>query len=134
VKSSKNRGPKRAAVIVGHGSKMKGFQRAMEKVARQLRRRSAFDFVSCAYLEITPPSIERAIDSLARRGATTILVLPYFLLMGVHTQEDIPKIIRSIRGKYRGKAKIILCPYLGYHEKIVSVVSERLGKEHEKRG
>ena len=119
---------KTAVVIVGHGSKMKGFQRAMEKVARQLSRRRAFDFVSCAYLEITPPSIERAVDSLARRGATTILVLPYFLLMGVHIQEDIPEIIRSIRGKYRGKVKIILCPYLGYHEKIVSVVSQRLSE------
>ena len=119
---------KTAVVIVGHGSKMKGFQRAMEKVARQLRRRRAFDFVSCAYLEITPPSIERAIDSLARRGATTILVLPYFLLMGVHIKEDIPKIVRSLRQKYRGKVKIILCPYLGYHEKIVSVVSQRLGE------
>ena len=100
----------------------------MERVARQLRSRRAFDFVSCAYLEITPPSIERAIGSLVRRGATTLLVLPYFLLMGVHIKEDIPKIVRSLRRKYRGKAKIILCPYLGYHEKIVSVVSQRLGE------
>ncbi len=100
----------------------------MEKVARQLRHRRAFDFVSCAYLEITPPSIERAVHSLVRHGVTTLLVLPYFLLMGVHIKEDIPEIIRSLRGKYRGKVKIILCPYLGYHEKIVSVVSQRLGE------
>jgi len=56
------------------------------------------------------------------------LVLPYFLLMGVHIKEDIPKIVRLLRRKYRAKIKIILCPYLGYHEKIVSVVSQRLGE------
>ncbi len=117
---------KKAAIIVGHGSKMRGFQAAMEKVALNLRNRGAFDFVSCAYLEITPPSIERAIDSLARRGATKIFVLPYFLLMGVHIREDIPKIVKSVRRKYRSQVEIILCPYLGYHERIVSVVSQRL--------
>ena len=105
---------------------MKGFQAAMEKVAGKIRRGGEFDFVICAYLETTSPSIQQAIDVCVRRRARKIYVLPYFLLMGMHTQADIPRIVSLARKKHQGKAKIILCPYIGYHDKIVSVVRQRL--------
>ena len=98
----------------------------MEKLAARLRQAGKHDFVSCAYLEITRPSIQESIDRFVQKGAKEVLVLPYFLLMGYHTKFDIPKIVSAQKKKYRQRARIKLCPYLGYHEKIVSVVQERL--------
>ena len=98
----------------------------MEQVAQKLKARKEFDFVICAYLEITAPSIQRAIEVCVRRDIRKIYVLPYFLLTGFHTQVDIPQIVSLARKKHPGKTKIILCPYLGYHDKIVSVVRQRL--------
>lgn len=118
--------PKRALLIIGHGSKQKGFQAAMEKVAKKLRQEKEFNWVDCAYLEVTPPLIPQAIDLCAQKGAKEISVLPYFLLTGLHVTVDIPEIVASARKKYRGRVKIKLCPYLGYDEKIVEVVRQRI--------
>ena len=117
---------KKALIIVGHGSRLRGFQAAMEKVARNFRADKSFGLVLCAYLEITPPSIPDAIDLCLKKGAREIFVLPYFLLTGRHVTEDIPKIVSAARKKHGRKVRIKLCSYLGYHEKIVEVARERI--------
>ena len=100
----------------------------MRRVAAGLRRDGRYDPVLCAYLSVTPPSIEQVIDRLVRGGAGDIRVLPYFVLTGKHVSRHIPAIVRAARKKYRGVAKISLCPYLGYHDKLVSVVKQRIGE------
>jgi len=97
----------------------------MIQVAGQLRL-GPFRDVHCAYLEINFPSIPEAVRRAVRRGARDIRVLPYFILAGNHVRKDIPRIVRLEARRWKRKAKIRLCPYLGYHEKIVSVVKERI--------
>ena len=121
MKSSKT-----AVLIVGHGSRIKGFEETMEKAAFALKREGRFFMVRCAYLEITTPSLFTAIRQCVKKGACEVRVLPYFLLMGNHVKSDIPRIVADARKKYRGQAKILLSPYLGFHEKIVAVIRERL--------
>ena len=118
-----------SVILVGHGSKAPGFDTAMKKVALRLRVQKLYREVRCAFLEVSSPSIPEAIDECVRKGAAEIRVLPYFVLTGKHVTRDIPRIVAVAAGKYRGKARVVLCPYLGYHEKIVSVVRERLRVE-----
>ena len=122
---------KRAALIVGHGSREKGFQAAMQKVAKALEKSGRYGCVACAYLEVASPSISQGIERLVRKGAGEIRVLPYFLLTGKHVKCHIPEIVAEAQKKFKGRAKIILCPYLGFDEKIVSLVKRRL-REREK--
>ena len=121
-----NANSRKAVIIVGHGSREKGFQAAMEKVASGIRKDGRFGEVVCAYLEITAPSIERAIERCVKKKAAQIRVLPYFVLTGNHVLYDIPGIVRQAAARHSGKAKIILCPYLGYHPKLVAVVRQRI--------
>ncbi len=114
-----------AVVLVGHGSKAKAFDGAMKRVAASLRK-GAFSSVRCAYLEITAPSIPEAIGRAVREGARDVRVVPYFVLSGRHIREHIPQIVAGERARWKGKAKIVLCPYLGYDERIVAVVKDRL--------
>lgn len=116
---------KKALLLVGHGSKRAGFQSAMERVASVIREEGAFEWVECAYLEIAPPAIDVAVDQLVTRGATDIRVVPYFLQTGRHVVEDIPAVITSLKERYASRAAVILCPYLGYDDRIVAVVKER---------
>ncbi len=117
------RSSKRAVILVGHGSKALGFDRAMKRVALRLRQRGYR--VICAFLEINPPSIPEAIEKAAKQS-TRIDVLPYFLLRGNHIVRDIPEIIREARKKHGSSVEIRLCPYLGFDEAIVKVVEKRL--------
>ena len=115
-----------AVLIVGHGSRIKGFQKPMEQLASRLGQDRRFVMVLCAYLEIASPSISEAIGWCIQKGADEVRVLPYFLSMGNHVKSDIPRLVIAARKKYRGQVKIMLCPYLGYHERIVAIVQERL--------
>lgn len=116
-----------AVLLVGHGSKAPGFDGAMQKVARQLRREKLYREVTCAFLEVSTPSIPDAIENLVQKGAREVRVLPYFVLSGKHVTRDIPKIVAEAAQNHRGRARVVLCPYLGYHPDIVSVVKQRLG-------
>ena len=113
-------------VLVGHGSKAPGFDAAMRKVASALRRSRRYRKVLCAFLEVSDPPIMDAIARCVQAGATEVRVLPYFVLTGKHVTRDIPFIVRAAARKFRRQARVILCSYLGYHAKIVSVVQERL--------
>ena len=120
------RSSKPAVVLVGHGSKSRGFAAAMERVASSLRKTKRYREVLCAFLEVSAPSIPEAVDLCVRRGASEVRVLPYFVLTGKHVLHDIPGIVQEISVRHSSKAKIILCPYLGYHSAIVSVVRQRI--------
>ena len=120
------RSSKPAVVLVGHGSKARGFDAAMRRVARALRTEKRFGEVCCGFLEVSQPSIPQAIRSCIRRGAREVRVLPYFVLTGKHVTQDMPRIVADAAKRHRKKAKIVLCPYLGFHPKLVSVVKERI--------
>jgi sirohydrochlorin cobaltochelatase len=117
---------KKALVLVGHGSRHPGFQRAMKRVASRLDSLGQFSHVICAYLEVTRPSISSAIESCVRKGAREIVVAPYFVLTGAHVAKDIPLIVRKAAGIHKTKTRIKLAPYLGYDDRIVSVVRKRI--------
>ena len=112
-------------VLVGHGSKAAHFDGAMKRVASRLRR-GPYHLVRCAYLEITSPSIPEAVREAVEKGAREVRVLPYFVLSGRHIRQDIPQIVSAEKKRWRGRTRIVLCPYLGYDERIVGVVRDRL--------
>ncbi|MEO6629944.1 MAG: CbiX/SirB N-terminal domain-containing protein, partial [Aquihabitans sp.] len=50
-----------------------------------------------AFLELAEPSIPDAIDGAVADGATTVVVVPYFLHPGRHQREDVPAIVEAAR-------------------------------------
>jgi sirohydrochlorin ferrochelatase len=117
---------KPAIVLVGHGSRTQGFDKALKQVARQLKKSGDYSRVVTAYLEITEPDIAQAIESVIVGGSKDVRVLPYFVLAGTHIKKHIPEIVAAQKKKWKDAAQIRLCPYLGYHDKLVSIVKERI--------
>ena len=100
----------------------------MERVASALKKTKSYREVHCAFLEVAKPSIPEAITRCIEGGSSEVRVLPYFVLTGKHVLRDIPRIVLAEAARHKGKAKIVLCPYLGYHSKLVSVVQQRIGE------
>ena len=117
-----------ALILIGHGSREKGFAAAMIKVAGTIRKEKKFDFVLCAYNEIVAPSFAEAVEILVKKGVKKISVLPYFLQAGRHVQKDIPEFVRTAREKYSGQAEIVLYPYLGYDKQIVKIINKIIAR------
>jgi len=99
----------------------------MYEVADRLRKRRPGWIVESAFLEINSPSIPEGIDLCASRGAERIVLLPYFLHLGSHVQEDLPRFVREGSDRHPG-VELILGPHLGFHPMLVEIVEERLAE------
>ena len=79
-------------LLVGHGSRLPYGKDVVSQIADMYRENEDF-FVEVGFMNMSKPSIPEAINSLADRGVEKIVVTPVFLAHGVHTTEDIPRIL-----------------------------------------
>jgi sirohydrochlorin ferrochelatase len=112
-------------VLVDHGSRSAEANRVLGRVARLLRRRLPGRIVEIAHMELAPPSIADAMAVCARRGATRVVVHPFFLAPGLHARRDVPRLAREA-ARAHGLRVRVTRP-LGVHEALVDVILDRLG-------
>src|SRR5215213_10018150 len=79
-------------IIVDHGSRRDESNKMLEEVARLFgeRFRETYDIVEPAHMELAEPSIATAYAASVKRGATRVVVVPFFLGPGKHWTGDIP--------------------------------------------
>ena len=100
----------------------------MEKLADMLRKRAAFKTVDIAFMVRNKPTIPEAIESIAKKGVTKIVLVPAFLAPGVHTTQEIPEMI-GLKEKEpslmeRG-IKLVYGEPLGSDERIAEIIEEK---------
>jgi len=79
-------------VLVGHGSRLPYGKDVVSQIAEMYRKDQDY-LVEVGFMNMSKPSIPEAINMLAENGAEKIVVTPVFLAHGVHTTEDIPRIL-----------------------------------------
>ena len=74
------------------------YKQGLERIAAALRPLLPTDLLAVGYNEFCRPSIAEAVESLMRRGAGRILVIPTMLTPGgVHSEVDIPRALDELR-------------------------------------
>jgi sirohydrochlorin ferrochelatase len=86
-------------VVFGHGSSVASANDAVRVVAASAARDGGWPLYETAFLECDP-KLETAVEKLARAGAGEILVLPYFLTLGIHLQRDLPKLVEALAARH----------------------------------
>jgi len=119
----------KALLIVAHGSRRKDSNDEVRRLADRIRENSgpAFDFVECAFLEISSPQLDSAINDMAIEGATEVTIFPYFLAAGTHVAKDIPRIIEEEKANHP-TMHFDLLPHLGALQGISSLVLTHIYK------
>jgi len=110
-------------VIFAHGSSVPSANEAVRGVAAAAAAAGAFTCVETAFLEARP-SLAEAVARLADSGATRILVIPYFLTLGIHLQRDLPAIVEQLAQAHQNM-EIRVTPPLDGHPGLVQVLLER---------
>jgi sirohydrochlorin ferrochelatase len=87
-------------VVFGHGSSVASANEAVRTIAARAAAEGAWELFDTAFLE-AEPRLDEAIRRLAASGAEEILVLPYFLTLGIHLQRDLPRLVDDLSRKYR---------------------------------
>ena len=84
-------------VVFAHGSSIESANDAVRAVAVEMARRGKYEAVEAAFLEGGKPDLARAVEILAGCGLTRVVVIPYFLTLGLHLQRDLPHLVEQIR-------------------------------------
>lgn len=113
----------KALLLLAHGSRREQSNVEVVNLTEKIKGRCSaqFEVIYPAFLELSSPSIPEGIKMCADDGATSILVLPYFLNSGRHVHEDIPNLIIESKKLYPN-ISIETAPHIGASDLIVDAL------------
>jgi len=79
-----------------------------------MARRGEYEAVEAAFLEGGKPDLAGAVEILAGRGFTQVVVIPYFLTLGLHLQRDLPRLVEQIRAVHPAIEMVVTAPLDGH--------------------
>ena len=112
---------------MGHGSRVPDAGKGMEKVAARLRELGVADIVDVCYMERLGARFAQVFEKCTKLGAQEVVLIPYFLHLGLHTRTDIPSMMKQEARKYPN-VKLVFGKNLGFDELLVDLVKKRIGE------
>ena len=112
-------------ILVDHGSRRDESNAMLLDVVQNFADTTGYAIVEPAHMELAEPSIASAFDSCVERGATIVIVFPYFLLPGRHWSDDIPRLSAAAATKHPGVHYLVTAPF-GLHPLMARVIDERI--------
>jgi sirohydrochlorin ferrochelatase len=113
---------KTGIVVFGHGSSVASANEAVKAIAAAAAEQGGWSLYETAFLE-AEPRLSGAVAKLVQAGADEVLVLPYFLTLGIHLQRDLPQIVDDLAGEFH--IPIRVSPPLDGHPELSRILVER---------
>ncbi len=115
----------RALIIVAHGSRKNSSNEEIKALGEKVKylQDKHYTLIMTSFLEFATPSLEESILSCIDKGASEIVILPYFLASGNHVTRDIPEVVQKIQRSYP-QVKMTLKEHLGSAPGMVSLLSD----------
>jgi sirohydrochlorin cobaltochelatase len=114
---------KKAIILFGHGSRDALWHLPIQAVAERIRSTSPNTTVTCAYLELTEPSLSDAAATLINAGVSDITILPMFLGVGRHAREDLPALIAELK-QHHPNTVFQVQPAVGENPAVLDLLAE----------
>ncbi|MDR3637897.1 MAG: CbiX/SirB N-terminal domain-containing protein [Isosphaeraceae bacterium] len=114
-----------AVLLIAHGSRHAPANDDLHELAARLSARGAYSIVEPSFLELAEPDIIAGGDRCVVRGATRVLMIPYFLSAGVHLRRDLTA-ARDALGERHPTVTFVLGPALGPDPWLDRLVVERI--------
>jgi len=117
--------PRRVAVLlIAHGSRHAPANADLHRSAARLAELSEFPIVEASFLELAAPDIPTGGGRCVARGATRVLLVPYFLSAGVHLLRDLTAARDALAAAHPG-VEFRLGPPLGPDPLLDELVARR---------
>jgi sirohydrochlorin ferrochelatase len=113
-------------IIVDHGSRREQSNLMLEELAVRFAERFAekYEIVEPAHMELAEPSIATAYAKCVQRGATRVIVCPFFLGPGKHWTQDIPQLTANAAAGFP-QTQFHVAQTLGIDELILDLLNKR---------
>jgi sirohydrochlorin ferrochelatase len=110
-------------IVFAHGSRIESANQAVRDIAAKMAA-SRSEIVEAAFLELGQPDLTGAAARLVVRGASHIIVIPYFLTLGTHMQRDLPRLMQDA-ARQNGGVEIEVTSPLDGHPALLDALLDR---------
>jgi sirohydrochlorin ferrochelatase len=110
-------------IVFAHGSRIESANESVRAVATGLARTTA-GYVEAAFLELGQPDLPTAAARLVGLGVQCLVIIPYFLTLGLHMERDLPRIADRISSTHKG-LEIRIAPPLDGHPALLQILEDR---------
>jgi sirohydrochlorin ferrochelatase len=112
-------------VLFAHGSSVEEANQGVHELARQVQALGTYNYVRAAFLELAHPDLAEAVKQAVGAGIQRVVIVPYFLTMGIHLRRDLPSLTAPLRQKYPQLA-IDVGQSLEGHPLVTSIILDRV--------
>ncbi len=114
-----------AVLLIAHGSRQQAANDDLHELAGRLTVGGAYPIVEACFLELAEPDIPNGGERCVSRGATRVLMIPYFLSAGVHLRRDLTAARDELSRRHPDVAFLLGSP-LGPHPLLDHLVTIRI--------
>jgi sirohydrochlorin ferrochelatase len=113
-----------ALLLIAHGSRQPEANTDLHHLAETLRQRG-YGIVVASYLELADPDIDTGGVRCVEAGATTVVLVPYFLSAGTHVRRDLTEARAKLAARFP-QVEFRLAEPLGRHPLLTEVIRDRV--------
>ncbi len=110
-------------IVFAHGSSVESANESVRQIAAQMARKGSLEVVEAAFLEQGRPDLAGAVEKIAAH-VERVVVVPYFLTLGLHLRRDLPALVEAVRQTHPG-LWIDVMPPLDGHPAMTDVLLAR---------
>ncbi|MEA1864454.1 MAG: sirohydrochlorin nickelochelatase [Euryarchaeota archaeon] len=121
-------------LVLGHGSSLPYNKEVVSAIAEMIGKGDEKMVVKTAFLNLDTPTLHEGLKSFEGTGVEKIVALPCFLAPGVHTTQDIPRVLGIKEGENRttvelgeSEIELLYAQPLGADSCIANLARERIG-------
>jgi sirohydrochlorin ferrochelatase len=114
-----------ALIVFAHGSPVAEANQGIAALARSVETAGVADFAMAAFLDCAEPTLGQAVDEAAGRGATRVIVMPYFLTTGLHLRRDLPRLVEEARARFP-QVEVVVTGSLEGHPRMAEAIVDRV--------
>ena len=112
-------------IVFAHGSRIESANQAVREVAAALRPPAGpYELVETAFLELGQPDMGTAAARLAASGVDRIVIIPYFLTVGLHVDRDLTSLAAEVAERWRS-IEVTVTPPLDGHPALAQILLDR---------
>ena len=112
-------------ILFAHGSPVEEANAGVQELAAEVESAGAYHYVRAAFLDGGEPDLPTAVNQAASAGVDHLIIVPYFLTVGLHLRRDLPKLVDAARATHP-QMEISVAQSLEAHPLMPSLILSRV--------
>ncbi len=117
--------PATGVLLFAHGSPVEEANQGVRELAANVAAAGPYRYVRAAFLDGGQPDLAGGVREAAEAGLERLMVIPYFLTLGLHLRRDLPRLIAAAQAEHP-QLEICVGQSLEAHPLMPSIILERV--------